>query len=86
MLRGPLAVTVQYGRVRTGGMWSARSELVDTGAGTVPETRRSILVRTGTITPPQNATLVIDGVSYVVRSPPLLEEDGGLTRYLVTTA
>lgn len=83
MLRGPLGVPVQHGHIRTRGMWSSRGQLVDTGAGAAPDTQRSVLVRTGTITPDQNDVLVIDGASFAVRSPPLPEEDGGITRYLV---
>jgi hypothetical protein len=49
----------------------------------VPISRRSVLVKTGAIAPPTDATVTINGVTHTVRDSRLEPPDGAYTRILV---
>lgn len=86
MLRGPLGVDVVAGSLVTRGLWDERGSIDPEGVGDRYSFERVLTLNGTDARLAQDQSVTVDRVAYVVRTPPLPVEDGGLVRYGVALA
>lgn len=81
MMRGPLGVDVVMGGVCARGLFDEQGVISRDDIGERPLYERVLTLARETPRLAQETVVVVDSVSYVIRTPPLPIEDGGLVRY-----